>query len=322
MKICTNCQTENEQENKFCKSCRTPLFINEVASAEGDETDKHKKMMCPNCRMVYEKEERCVKCKGKLVPKDSLDQKVEDKTDDGVEERLSPPVHVPPVRQKEPASPPPERNTLRTDIPPDIRKESSPSPTPTGAAKRPLEDTLSILRLRKRDSILSPSNLAVACVIVVIGLLGYQWTRGPRLGASTSGDSPLSVSTASSSAAPLSQGEEREIEGIKALLENIRMANLQKDINLFMSCYAVDFKDRENRKRSTLESWKNFHYLDLSYNVKHQILSGDTATIEVEWWTKTSRDKDGQPEENRATVNASLKKEEGNSRIKEARTVS
>jgi hypothetical protein len=42
----------------------------------------------------------------------------------------------------------------------------------------------------------------------------------------------------------------------------------------------------------------------------------------VEWWTKTSRDKDGQPEENRATVNASLKKEEGNWRIKEARTVS
>jgi len=155
----------------------------------------------------------------------------------------------------------------------------------------------------------------MVCVIVVVGVMGYQWTT-------RSEDAPVSTSAVSSSADPASQGEGQEIERIKALLENIRTANLQKNIDLLMSCYALDFKDRESKKRSTLESWKSFHYLDISYNVKNQILSGDTAAIEVEWRTKLSQDKDGQPQENRTVVNASLKKEEGNWRIKETRTAS
>jgi hypothetical protein len=42
----------------------------------------------------------------------------------------------------------------------------------------------------------------------------------------------------------------------------------------------------------------------------------------VEWWIKTSRDKDAPPQEDRTVINASLKKEEGNWRIKETRTAS
>jgi len=318
MRTCTKCQTENEQENKFCKNCRALLFLQEEASAEGDGTDAHKKnkMICPKCRMVYEKEERCVKCKGKLVPKESLDQQVEEKIGDIFEEKECAPVHVSPVKQQEPTPPAPERDPLKTSLEPDLKKESSPSLTLDGAAKRSLEDTLRILnRSRKRNTILSPLNLAMACVIVVIGVLGYQWTTGSR-------NAPVSASAVSSSADNASQGEAQEIERIKALLENIRKANLQKNIDLFMSCYALDFKDRESKKRSTLESWKNLHYLDLSYNVKNQILSGDTADIEVEWWIKTSRDKDGPSQEGVTVVNASLKKEEGNWRIKETWTAS
>ncbi len=316
MKTCTKCQTENEQENKFCKNCRAPLFQNEQASADGDDSNAHKKtkMMCPKCRMVYEKEERCVKCKGKLVPQESLEQKVEEKSDDVFEEE-HPSVHVPPAEHKEPAPPSQEMNLYKTNVVPDPKKESSPSQTFAGAAKRSLDDTLSMLHSRRRNSILSPLNLAIGCVIVVVGVMGYQWTT-------RSEDAPVSTSAVSSSADPASQGEEQEIERIKALLENIRTANLQKNIDLLMSCYALDFKDRESKKRSTLESWKNFHYLDLSYNVKNQILSGDTADIEVEWRIKISQDKDGQPQENRTVVNASLKKEEGTWRIKETRTPS
>ena len=71
--------------------------------------------------------------------------------------------------------------------------------------------------------------------------MGYQWTT-------RSEDAPVSTSAVSSSADPASQGEEQEIERIKALLENIRTANLQKNIDLFMSCYALDFKDREEQE--------------------------------------------------------------------------
>jgi hypothetical protein len=317
MRTCTKCQTENEEENKFCKNCRTPLALKEEASSQGDDTDADKKkMMCPKCRMVYEKEERCVKCKGKLVPKESLDRKVEEKLDDVFEEKEHPPVQVAPVKQKEPTSPSPEMNLFKTTIAPDPKKDPSPPFPLPGPAKRSLEDTISVLsHSRNRNSLLSPLNLAVACVIVVIGVLGYQWTT-------RSGDALVSTSAVSSSADNASQGEAQEIERIKALLENIRKANLQKNIDLFMSCYALDFKDRESKKRSTLENWKDLHYLDLSYNVKNQILSGDTADIEVEWWIKTSRDKDGPPQEGITVVNASLKKEEGNWRIKETWTAS
>jgi hypothetical protein len=316
MKTCTKCQTENEQENKFCKNCRAPLFQNEQASTDGNDANAHKKtkMMCPKCRMVYEKEERCVKCKGKLVPQESLEQKAKEKSDDVFEEE-HPSVHEPPAKHKEPAPLSQEMNLFKTNVVPDPKKESSPSQTFAGAAKRSLDDTLSMLNSRRRNTLLSPLNLAIVCVIVVVGVLGYQWTTG-------SGDSSVSPSAVSSSADPASQREEQEIETIKALLENIRQANLQKNIDLFMSCYALDFKDRESKKRSTLENWKKLHYLDLSYNLKNQILSGDTADIEVEWWIKTSRDKNGPPQEGVTVINASLKKEEGAWRIKETRTPS
>src|SRR4030067_1040458 len=39
--------------------------------------------------------------------------------------------------------------------------------------------------------------------------------------------------------------ETLEIGKIKGLLENIRQANLQKNIDLFISCYATDFKKEE-----------------------------------------------------------------------------
>lgn len=316
MKTCTKCQTENEQENKFCKNCRAPLFQNEQASADGNDANAHKKtkMICPKCRMVYEKEERCVKCKGKLVPQESLEQKVEEKSDDVFEEE-QPAVRESPAEHREPAPPSQEMNLFKTNVVPDPKKESPPSQTFAGAAKRSLEDTLSMLNSRRRNTLLSPLNLAIVCVIVVVGVLGYQWTT-------RSGDTSLSPSAVSSSPDPASQREEQEIETIKALLENIRQANLQKNIDLFMSCYALDFKDRESKKRSQLEIWKNLHYLDLSYNVKNQILSGDTADIEVEWWIKTSRDKNGPPQEGVTVINASLKKEEGAWRIKETRTPS
>jgi len=320
MRTCKKCQTENEQENKFCKNCHAPLIVKEEVLPEGDETNagKKNKKVCPQCRMIYEKEDHCVKCKSKLVSKESLDQKVEEKADASFEEKEVspvPPVQVPPVKQKEPSPPSLERAPFKTNVALDAMKEPSPSQTLAGAAKRSLEDTLSTLRSRKRNAILSPLNLAIACVILVMGVLSYQWTTG-------SGGALVSTSAVSSSADPTSRGAEQEIERIKALLDTIRTANLQKDIDLFMSCYAIDFKDREEKKRSTVETWKNFNYMDLSYTVKNHTVSGDTASIVVEWMIKISQDKHTQPQENRTMIDASLKKEDGTWRIKETRTAS
>jgi hypothetical protein len=327
MRTCKKCKTENEEENKFCKNCRAPLIVKEEAFPEGDETDPHKKSkkVCPRCRVIYEKEEHCVKCKSKLVPKESLEQKVEENADAIFEEIEVPPVHVTPMKQKEPSPPSLERAPFKTNVALDAMKEPSPSPKLSRRDERLLKDRLSILsHSRNRNSLLSPLNLAVAGLIMVIGVLGYQWTKGSDPSASTSRDSLVLSPTVSSSPPvnPSPQGEEHEIERIKVLLDTIRKANLQKNIDLFMSCYALDFKNREEKKRSTVETWKNFNYMDLSYTVKNQTVSGDTASIEVEWLIKISQDKNRQPQENRTVIDASLKKEDGNWRIKETRTVS
>jgi ketosteroid isomerase-like protein len=113
--------------------------------------------------------------------------------------------------------------------------------------------------------------------------------------------------------------EMQEIENIKALLENIRQANLQKNIDLFISCYATDFKDREGKKKATLAYWKKFDYLDLSYDFKNPSISGDTAKARVEWLIKISPTSVRQPQESKTILDVTLKKEEGGWKIKEVK---
>ena len=103
-------------------------------------------------------------------------------------------------------------------------------------------------------------------------------------GTSTPNDRPATVEEPQEKA--LSPSETWELEKIKDLLEKIRRANLEKNIDLFMSCYSADFKDREGRERAALKSWENFNYLSLTYDLKDHSISGDTAKVRVEWLIK------------------------------------
>jgi len=114
--------------------------------------------------------------------------------------------------------------------------------------------------------------------------------------------------------------EAEEVEAIKNLLENIRQSNLQKNIALFMSCYALEFKDREGRKTTTLENWRIFDYLELSYDLKRQAISGDTANARVEWFILTSPKGGGQAQESKAVLDVTFKKEDGRWKIIEIKS--
>jgi len=112
--------------------------------------------------------------------------------------------------------------------------------------------------------------------------------------------------------------EIQEIRNIETLLENIRQANLKKDIDLFMSCYASNFKDREGKKRTTLSFWTKFDYVDLSYDLKNSSISGDTARVKVEWVIKISSTTDKQ-QKSKTNLDVKLKKEEGGWKIEEVK---
>ena len=113
--------------------------------------------------------------------------------------------------------------------------------------------------------------------------------------------------------------EIREIRSIKALLEHVRQANLQKDIDLFISCYASDFRDLDGRRRATLAYWEKFNYVDLSYDLKDPSISAETAKARVEWVIKTSSKAGGRPQENKSVLDVIFKKEEGGWKIKEVK---
>ncbi len=113
--------------------------------------------------------------------------------------------------------------------------------------------------------------------------------------------------------------EVREIRSIKALLEHVRQANLHKDIDLFISCYASDFQNFEARKRATLAYWEKFNYVDLSYDLKDPSISAETAKARVEWLIKTSSKAGGHPQENKSVLDVTFKKEDGGWKIKEVK---
>ena len=113
--------------------------------------------------------------------------------------------------------------------------------------------------------------------------------------------------------------ETQEIRNIETLLENIRQANLKKDIDLFISCYASNFKDREGKKKAALAFWTKFDYLDLSYDLKNSSILGDTAKVKVEWVIKISSTTARQQQKSKANLDVKLKKEEGGWKIEEVK---
>ncbi len=171
---------------------------------------------------------------------------------------------------------------------------------------------------------LRPLPLMIAGgVMILVVALGYLFWLKP-----SSSVTPLSKEIASlSNGTPSPQGqmpvsEKGEAERVKSLFENIRQANLKKNIGLFMSCYSHDFEDKEGKRLAVLETWENLNYLDLSYHLKKQTITGDTAEVRVEWLIRTSPKAGGQPQDTRTVLNVTLSREEGNWKIKAIRSAS
>jgi hypothetical protein len=166
-----------------------------------------------------------------------------------------------------------------------------------------------------------PLMIAGGIFILVVALGYFLWLKP------SSSSTPLSKEIASPSTGTSSQGQppvskNEEADKVRSLFENIRQANLKKNIGLFMSCYSHDFEDKEGKRIAVLETWENFNYLDLSYHLKKQTITGDTADVRVEWLIRTSPKAGGQPQDTRSVLNVTLSREEGNWKIKAIRSAS
>ncbi len=87
--------------------------------------------------------------------------------------------------------------------------------------------------------------------------------------------------------------QEVDLEGVRELLEKIKRANLEKDIELFESCYSPDYEELNKRIAKALTLWENFDFVHLEYILKDNIIKEREGTIRVSWNIKVrSRDKD------------------------------
>jgi hypothetical protein len=173
-------------------------------------------------------------------------------------------------------------------------------------------------------NLLRPFALLVASAIIVLAVVGGYifWPRPSQSGR------PIAEKIVAPSPPPPSLRstprviESLEAEIIKSPFENIRQANLKKNIDLFMSCFSRDFNGMEGKRLDTLKTWGNFNYLDLSYDLKNQKISGDTAEVRLEWLVRTSQKGSGRLQDGRTVLDVTLKKEDGRWKIKEIKPMS
>lgn len=165
--------------------------------------------------------------------------------------------------------------------------------------------------------------IAGSMLFLLLGGGGYfLWWRTPPLEKPTLNET-LMPPLPSSQELDANQIEEaKEIEKIRLLFENIRQANLHKDINRFMSCFSKDFKGIEEKRSDTLKMWENYDYLSLSYELKGKTISTNIAQIKLEWLVRTSMKLNGQLQNGKSLIDVTLKKEGDHWKIIEIKQIS
>jgi ketosteroid isomerase-like protein len=172
--------------------------------------------------------------------------------------------------------------------------------------------------------LLRPIPLIIVGIIIPLMIAGgyYLWPQHTESGTLVLKEVVVFPSTPSSSNHQPAVMKDNESEKIGSLFENIRQANLQKDIDLFMSCFSSDFNGTETKRLNTLKMWENYNYLDLSYDLKKQTISGDTADVRLEWLVRTSQKMSGRQKNGRTVLDVTLKREDGRWKIVDIKPVS
>jgi ketosteroid isomerase-like protein len=349
MLICMNCHIEYEEGTDFCSQCGGPLVAKEEPTSgqgelsKAEEKKTETRLICPKCKLLYERRKTCIRCGAPLVKQSDLQELEEQKSAEAPETKKEEPKKEEP--RKEPLQVQPPRRqpveTPREKPKPSHADEIEKEPPPLQPSERPspkklpedMEKMMTPPAKGIKDFFRGPLGV-VSIVILIAAALYFFWSQYSYFTKKPSQPSPVSSEQATGSsgtptpadhAAPVAEPEEKvlspsetwEVEKIKELLEKIRRANFRKDIDLLMSCYSTDFKDRERREKDTLKSWENFTYLGLSYDLKNHTISDDTAKIRVEWSMKISPRFGGQSQESKTLLDVVLKKEDNDWKIKE-----
>ncbi len=94
--------------------------------------------------------------------------------------------------------------------------------------------------------------------------------------------------TALTASSPHSSSPPPPPEYFPQLLNRIRAAQLEKDIDLFLSVYSPSFPEIGKKREQTLKIWKTFNFLDIQFLIDHlQQKDSQTFLAQVTWSIKT-----------------------------------
>jgi len=355
MLVCMKCHMEYEEGTLFCSNCGGDLITKEEPKPVKEDNKKgggvkpDGRLVCPKCHILYEKLTSCIRCGAPLVTQSALKEMKE-----------SPPPLVPEGKKteskpalrseikKEPAPVPspkkppvePRRGEPKQPYAADMMQEPS---SMEAAEKRPRKELPEDKREKafkreKRKNSFFYSLHGILSIILLLMVAAYflinHFLTGERVGPrppsskktiASPGKESSTISKESSPTVPSSALPvvllPQEIQKLLDLLENIRQANLKKNISLLMSCYASDYKEVEERRRTALQSWSRYNYLDLDYVLKVESVSINAAKARVEWQIRSIPVAGGQLEEGKSVLNVIFQKEKNEWKIKEVTPV-
>lgn len=197
----------------------------------------------------------------------------------------------------------------------ECRRTISQMPSPVGEG--------SVSPMITRNLVRYQSSAVMGGILIMIALgVYFLWTKNPKSFHSQESAHISQTKPSVQGRLLVSSPEAREDEKIRSLFETIRRANLEKKIDLFMSCYAGDFNGRNRKRLATLENWDHFDYLDLSYDLRRLTVTAHTARVRVKWWINISPKHGGTSEKTTSVLDVSLKKEDGNWKVEKIKPVS
>jgi hypothetical protein len=345
------CHMEYEEETPFCSNCGGDLVRKEEPKPVKEDEKKgggvrpDGKLVCPNCHILYEKLTSCIRCGAPLVTQSALKEMKESQPPPPLEGKKTEAKAVPPSEiKKEPSPVPspkkpavePRRGEPKQPYAADMMQEP---PFMEGAEKGPEKELPEdkkgkVFRFEKRKKSFFYSLHGILTIILLLMVAAYflinHFLAGDRVGPQTPsskktiespGKESSTISKESSPAVPSSALPvvllPQEVQKLLNLLENIRQANLKKNISLLMSCYASDYKDLEERRRTALQSWEKYNYLDLDYVLKVESVSINAAKARVEWQIRSIPTTGGQTEEGKSALNVIFQKEKNEWKIRE-----
>jgi ketosteroid isomerase-like protein len=302
---------QTEEEHETIQKPEAEKDSSQVLTTQEWLESSPEHLICPACKKEHLGGKSCIQCGTALVPPGSPPK----------EEKAKKP-HLTAAKLPEPKSSSASAPEYRTDL---CEDETSDLQISKLSIQEQIKKGRFVRKIKKDYPRVALNWGGIAIICIAVGY--FLWSTYSHIVIKKS-DSPPPPPSKERASSPVvaslaiypsggSVTEADEIEKIRDLLENIRKANLAKDIHLFISSYSRDFKDREGKKRAMLESWENFDFLDLAFDLRTPSISENMARAQVEWLVRFLPKSGGQPQESKTMLDVVFKKEDGNWKIGE-----